>query len=140
MNNSEGKFNFDVESTSFDVWSALNDGESWDDFEKTENWWDDEDEIDWNIDVLSGKKIRPEISDVRIKPNTPNIKNKPKIPGVKIKNVVNDVKISDIKPNFSNGLRPKKIDLIRRAQNSDKARKINIIDMNEPSEDSNIDN
>lgn len=53
-------------SSADDVWSALNGGQDWSDFEAAEdNWWDEEEEIDWDTDVLSGEKIETEKIDAK---------------------------------------------------------------------------
>jgi|GEM_PF-6572942 len=95
----------DSSASSDDVWNALNRGESWSDFEAQENnWWDNEDEIDWDTDILSGKKIKTETR--RLKP----------------KNV-----ISDIAPNFSgDNLNKSKLVNVKKINNN--ARKIQVID------------
>ena len=73
MNSVEVKVNSDAESAE-DIWAALNEGENWSDFEsKDEDWWDDEDEIDWNKDVLSGGEVETEAAEASEKVRKINV-------------------------------------------------------------------
>ena len=102
MNSVEVNVNSDASSAD-DVWNTLNEGESWDDFETSENnWWDGEEEVNWETDVLSGEKIEVELATAELQ------------------GVIDD---------FKNGAYDKKP--IKSAESSSNVRKIDIVNLNE---------